>query len=156
MELCTYSPQISPGNTNITAMPATMPLTLVSRDTVLLEYPYSSPTTTLELKVPQLNDIKLLEFSRIQRRSRGNTLVIARKSYWPKSNTFNIAFSSLTAAERDEIIAFVRLTLGKEIKYTDYESQEHKAIIINPSNPITQEGEGCQYTWKVDLQEVLT
>lgn len=156
MELCTYSPQISPGNSNITPMPETMPLTLVSRETVLLEYPYASPTTTLELKVPQLNDIKLVDFSRIQRRSRGNTLITARKSYWPKSNTFNIAFNFLTASERDDVIAFVKLTLGKEVKYTDHESQEHKVILINPANPLTQEGEGCQFTWKVDLQEIIT
>lgn len=154
MENCTYSPQISPGNSNITPMPADLPYTPVARPTILLEYPYAAPTLTLELRTPEFNDIGLLEFSRVQKRSRGNTLILYRDPIWPKSKTFNFSIRALTQVSRDEIIAFCRASIGQWVKFTDWRSQEHKVIILNPSNSITQEGRGCQFTWKVDLQEI--
>lgn len=155
MNECEYSPQISPGNADIVAMSALMPFTPVERSTILLQHPYDTPTLTLELRNPSLNDKLGLTYSRIQRKSRGNQLIVFRATHWPKSRIFNLAFSSLTATNRNEIIAFIRASLGKEIKYTDYLSQEHKVLLINPDTDITQEGIGCQYTWSVSLQEVI-
>ena len=155
MNECEYSPQISPGNADITAMSALMPFTPIERETILLEYPYASPTLTLELRNPELNDRKSLVYSRVQRKSRGNSLILFRASHWPKSRVFNISFRALTSSNRDAIISFIRASLGKEIKYTDFLAQEHKVVLINPDAEITQEGIGCQYTWTASLQEVI-
>lgn len=155
MDECTYSPQITPGNP-MTGMPETIPVTLVNRDTILLEYPYNSPTLTLELKNPILGDHDVAEYSRIQRHTRGLGLKLYRDPTWPKSRTFNISFQGLSSTDRNAILAFIRQTAGLELKYTDYYSQVHKVIMLQPKTPITQTGQGCQYTWKTDLQEVIT
>lgn len=156
MNKCSYSPQISPGNNSVTPIPSTIPFTPESRSTILFEYPYETPTLTLELRTPEFNDIGLLEFSRVQKRSRGNTLILFRDPTWPKSKTFNFSLRALTQVSRNEIIAFCQTTAGQWIKFTDWRSQVHKVIILNPSNSITQEGRGCQFTWKVDLQEIIS
>ncbi len=154
MDECSYSPQITPGNP-ITSMPADIPVTLVARDTILLECPYDTPTITLELKNPILGDHDVAEYSRIQRHTRGLGLKLYRDDTWPKSRTFNMSFQALSAIDRDNILDFIRQTAGLELKYTDYLSQVHKVIMLVPKTPITQTGRGCQYTWKTDLQEII-
>lgn len=151
MDTCTYSPQISPGNTNLTAIPSTGP-TLVRRETVLLEYPYSSPTTTLEVRNPEFNDKVVLQVSRVQRYTRDFSLDIYRDAKWPKTVVLGWNFVGLSRAKADEIIAFCQLCVGKEIKITDFDSRILKCIMTRADNPITQEGPNCLYTWKCDLQ----
>lgn len=155
MDECTYSPQITPGNP-MTAMPSELPFEFVERNTILLQYPYDSPTLTLELKNPIPGDHDLSEWSRIQRHTRGLGLKLYRDDDWPKSRTFNISFQALTQTDRDNILSFIRQTAGHELKYTDYLSEVHKVIMLQPRTPISQSGRGCQYTWKTDLQKVIT
>jgi len=155
MDYCSYSPQISPGNPNITPMPALNPLTIVNRSTVLFQYPYDTPTLTLELRNPQLNDQKTIDLSRIQRHSRGRELITYRDPDWPAGYTLSMAFTSLSLQTKNQIISFVQQTVGREIKFTDHLSQIYKCIIANPRNFISEEYDVCGFTWKVDLQGVL-
>ncbi len=153
MDECTYSPQISPGSPDV-AIPDD-DIVIVQRDTVLLQFPYGSPTDELELRNPELNDKIVTQVYRVQRYTRNNTLDIYRDPTWFKTGVLNWNFTGLTSDQRNDIIAFCRVSAGKYIKVTDYLSQEHKCIIINPDNPITQEHRGCSYTWKVDLQKAV-
>lgn len=137
---CLYEPQISPGNTNLTPMPATAPVTLVRRETILLEFPHDVPTTTLELRSPEFNDKLVKKFTRIYRKSRGNTLIVFRDPAWPKTDIINWAFRGLTNIQAADALAFYKLSAGKYIRLTTYESLVYQGIIINPNNPISQEG----------------
>lgn len=153
MDKCSYSPQISPITIPGLTPPAAVGPTLVKRDTVLLQYPYDSPTTTLTLRVPNLNNKLVPKISRIQTLSRGNTLVVYRDPIWPKSTILNWAFEGLTGDEAEACLAFSKLTCGKIIKLTDYESRVLRGILTNPRNPISQERNSCRgYTWKMDFQ----
>jgi len=150
---CEYSPEISPGSP-LTAMPAS-DITPVDRSTILLEYPYTSPTTTLEIRNPELNDKIVTQVYRVLEYTRGNSLIVFRDPNWFKTYVLNMAFTGLSRDNRNDILAFCRLTAGKYVKLTDYISQTHKGIIMNPDNPITQENRGCGYTWKLDFQGSL-
>lgn len=150
-----YSPQISPGNPNIAAMPEDIPVTLVNRNTVLFEYPYDTPTLTLELKNPVFNNSEALNLSRIERHSRGRELIVYRDPSWPKSQSLSYSFENLSLQNKDDIIEFVQATLGKEIKFTDHQSQIYKMIIANPRDFISEEHGNCGFTWKVNLQGIL-
>lgn len=150
MDYCSYSPQISPGSL-LTPIPSTGP-SLVRRETVLLQYPFSSPTTSLEIRNPEFNDKIVLQVSRVQRYTRDYTLDLYRDSKWPKSVVLGWNFVALHLDKCDEIIDFCKLTVGKEIKVTDYDSRILKGIITRPDNPITQEGPNCLFTWKFDFQ----
>lgn len=151
MDECTYSPQISPGS--LLTPIAANDINVVDRPTILLEYPFVSPTTTLELRNPELNDKIITQVYRVQRYTRDNTLDIYRDPTWFKNGVLNWNFTGLSLDDRNSIISFCRLSAGKYVKVTDYLSQVHKCILINPDNPITQEHSGCNYTWKCDLQK---
>lgn len=147
-----YSPEIVSGP--LANMPVS-DVTIVARTTILLQYPFDVPTTTLQLRNPELNDLFLFQAYRVQEYSRGNSQIIFRDSTWFKTRIFNWAFTALTRQNRDDIISFVRLTAGKYVLVTDFYSLTNKCLIINPDNPITQETPGCGYTWKVDLQKAI-
>lgn len=150
MALCEYDPQIFIGN-----FPTTIPHTIVTRTTVLFQYPYDSPTLELELKTPTFNDQEAIDTSRIQRRSIGGSLIVYRDENWPKGFSLNYSFENLSLEARDNIVSFLRETLGKEIKFTDHNSKVYKAIITNPKDFISEELSDCGFTWKVNLQGIL-
>ncbi len=155
MDECTYSPQISPGNSNRTPIPDVQP-TLTPINYVELAYPFSSPTTTLQLRRPEFNDKLVPKISRILRYSRGNTLRVYRDPVWLKQTIINWNFSGLTKVEAEAALDFFLESVGKEIKLTDYNSQVYKGVILNPENPISQESKSaCSYTLKLDFQGTL-
>lgn len=155
MNKCTYSPQISPGNSELTAPPASLPVVLVSRDTIVLTYPYVSPTLTVEIRNPELNDKEAHQFKRIVSVTRGNKLIVKRNQNWPRSTRLSYNFIALSKEQAYDILDFIKESLGKEIGLLDYESKQWKGIIISPNEPITQEGPGCMYSAKFDFQGVL-
>lgn len=144
MANCTYHPYISPGNSDITPPSSTTPV-LVERDTIELAYPYASPTTTLELRNPEVNDINTLNQIRLIKRSRGNRLITFRESSWAEYETLAFAFSVLTRDTARELLDFFLESLGKEIKLTDYLSREWQGIILNPTEAINERG-ACKYS----------
>jgi len=161
-----YQPEISPGST-LTPMPAT-DITVVNRTTVLLQYPFDVPTTTLTLRAPELSNTIAVQAQRVQGYTRGNTLYQYRDPNWFKTRLFSWTFTGLTRQNRIDILNFVLLSAGQYITVTDYDSQVYKCIITNPDADITQEGPdyaqlppnsalpaGSLYTWKVDLQKAL-
>ena len=154
MSLCTYNPQISPGG-SLTPPPSTLPVILTKRSTVLFEYPYTDPTTTLELRNPEFNDHRAIDLSRVQRYSRGKTLIVYRDPTWPKSFSISYSFTGLSITKKDEIMSFISISLGKEIKFTDYLTQVYKCIITNPKDFLSEESQSCGNTWKVNLQGIL-
>lgn len=139
MNKCTYSPQISPVTIpGLTPPPAVGPV-LVRRATVLFQYPYASPTMTLEIRAPSTNNKLVPKISRIQAMSRGNELLVFRDPIWPKSTLINWSFEGLTAEEAEACLSFALVSCGQLIKVTDYESRVMRCILINPQNPISQE-----------------
>lgn len=153
MNVCSYSPQISPGNSNVNPMPEDAPVTLVPQQTIVLEYPWDTPTITLTLKNPELNDKFVKKFTRIYRRSRGGTIIGYRDVTWPHQDILNWSFMGLPKADAEAALDFYRAAAGKYIKVTTYEGLVYKGIILNTNNPISEEGPGgCQYTLKFDFQ----
>lgn len=142
MDECSFSPQVLSGT-----FPTTQP-TLTPRDTVLFEYGVSS----VELRNPELNDGETIGASRIQRETTGNRLIIYRDDIWPKTEVKTISFRGLNVTDVANLRAFISLTLGKVVTYTDYLSRVYNVIITNPDTTFTEENADCNYTVKLDLQ----
>ena len=134
MNACTYSPQISPGNSRITQMPAEM-RSIVKRQTVVLTYNDLSVT----LPAPNLRNKFLPKISRIQREARGGELIIFRDPIWSKMIALNWAFEGLTSVQAEDCLDFTSQSCGDVISVLDFESRTLEGIIINPTNPISQE-----------------
>ena len=154
MNICTYSPQISPGNPNITPPSASGP-TLVQVDNVVLTYPFVSPTMTVTLPTPEFNNRQVLRIERVTRETRGRTLRTFRYDIWPKIHRLAVSFLGLSPDQLDDFRALVKASVGKEIGYLDYESRQWKGIIINPDTAMSQEGPNCADAVRFDFEGEL-
>ncbi len=139
--LCTYNPILSELST--------MPTTYASSEGQLkLEYPLVTPTSTLNLRNSEFGESYDIGFDRLNAITRGNELVVFGDSHWPEIETFNLSVRNLTTAQRDSIISFIVLTLGRTIKLTDHFGQIWNVIITTPDADFLDErGDGCTFTW---------
>ncbi len=141
-ETCTYDPSI--GSSTSTSNPVPRPLSssfsISRQDDITLEYPWTSPTNSITLRVPELGNRNIVELQRINRRTRGGTLIVWSDPQWPKNEHFVIDIKALTEAKSTELKAFIVLTIGKEIGYTDWENNKYKAVLLNPDTAIKRDG----------------
>lgn len=109
--------------------------------TLTLTFPFNTPTTTLVLRNPNFGNTEAFEFSRINRESRGGTLLIFRDSKWPKQEILNVTIDALKEQQKQDLIDFANQSLGKEIGLLDNENRQWKGVIINPDIDITHLGQ---------------
>jgi hypothetical protein len=140
--LCPYSPFV--GSTTDPAAPQNIlknqPVIDPTRRGVTFFYPWSSPTTTLDLRGPDFGNRNRLEFQRINRETRGGTLIIWADPIWPKNERLVLNFAGLTEAEGQSALDFIALSLGKEIGFTDWEGNTVHGVIMTPSEPLVRDG----------------
>ena len=145
MDKVTYSPQITEGNNDLTPPPAT-PHPVLRRSTVVLTYPFVSPTTTLTIRTPDLGDKKELTYDRIYFESRGLTPHVYRDSNWQKRKILSLSFRALTKTQAADFEAFLKQSLGKVIGYLDYNSWQWSGVIVDPNQAIQEVfGTDCYY-----------
>lgn len=106
-----------------------------------LIYPATgSATDTVEIRPPDLGNKDRLSFQRINRETRGGTLVIFADPNWPKIQTLVLSFSALKRTEAQELLRFMKEHVGQEIKLSDWEQRVWRGIITTPNDPIIQDG----------------
>ena len=87
-----------------------------------LLYPSAGEATdTLTLKTPNFGNLDRLAFNRVQRETRGGTLVIFADPIWPKIQTLVLSFSALKRDEAQGLLTFIDNHLGEEIGLLDWE-----------------------------------
>lgn len=128
-DLCDYTPGVGAGP----AAPSMTPPVLTRRSTILLTYPLTAPTTTIELRAPQFDDVEQYEFRRINRKTRGGTLQIFRDNAWPASERLTYSFDNLKEQKKQDLLQFLQQTIGQEIGLLDYESRKWRGVIITPT-----------------------
>lgn len=115
-----------------------------------LMYPADTPTTTITLCVPNLGDIRRRDFQRINRRSRGNDLIVYRDPAWVVSDHITLLIDKLTMGQKNLLINFLEYTTGLYIGMRDYEGNIWKGFIMNPNVPIQQVGT-CRFTCELQF-----
>lgn len=128
---------------------------LVPASTVTLEFPVVSPTSTVTLPAPLLTNRDELNLTRIQRKTRAGKLITFRDSTWPEHTIFKIKFEDLTDAVRVAFVAFLEVSIGLEIKYTDHEGRAWKGIIVNPNGEVTEAVRLCGHTVEFDFRVIV-
>lgn len=124
--------------------------TITPRNQVDLTY----SSTTITLPAPQFDNVTEINLTRINRETRDKTLKVFSDSLWPEVERFEWTFIGLSLTQRDNLIAFIKLTLGKPITVVDHETRTWTCIIIHPTVPFAQVGPGCQYTAQLQLEVV--
>lgn len=132
-----YTPFV--GATTGAAPPDSLPVT--SGDTGFkLIYPSSGMATdTLDLRNPNLGNPHRLQLVRINRESRGGTLVIFADPLWPIVESMVFNFSVLTSTQAYALRDFMRTHLGLSIKLIDHENRAWTGIISDPTQPIVED-----------------
>jgi hypothetical protein len=139
------------GGTGLEVAPSAVEPTLVDAEVVILQYPFDTPTLTLELRSPELNDRRQHALARISRESMGGTPIVFRDGLWPKSTRLVYVFQGLTEAKKVALQAFILASLGKDIKLTDYETQIYKMMIVNPDAQFVDIGP-CNYEITLEFE----
>jgi hypothetical protein len=133
-----YSPFVGTGDPGYTS-PSTVSPTLGDA-TLTLTYPYGAPTRTLTLRNPAFGDRNQLSFARVNRTSRGGTLIVFADPSWPKIEKLLLTASGLKQQQIDDYQAFLVDSLGKEIGLLDHENRQWRGIITNPDAEIVENG----------------
>jgi hypothetical protein len=143
VSLCTYAPLVGENSIPEAVQPpsATAP-TLVPQDTITLFYPTVTPTSSVEIRAPELGDRDRLEMLRINRESRGGTLQVFADLTWPKVQVLALQFTGLTEAEAASVQAFFASTLGLEVGLTDWEGRTWHGIVVTPNEPLIRSRRG--------------
>lgn len=79
-----------------------------------------------------------LEFTRVVQETRGGDLIVGPTK--AVVQTLQFSFIQLSNAKCDELLSFIRTTLGKEIEFRDHEGNWWDGIIMNPQTPKIQNG----------------
>jgi hypothetical protein len=101
-------------------------------------FKYEDNNTWLALPRPELDNDKRFDFTRINRRSRGNDLIVFRDNAWPRTKTLTLTFSWLRRELIDGILYFLDLTLGKQVKYYDHYGKTWNGFIMTPAAHIQE------------------
>ena len=138
-EVCTFDPMIGSG-TSDDPQPNILinEPTFTHQSTITLFYPWTNPTTTVELRAPELGNKNRLEFQRINRKTRGGTLIVWADNQWPKNETMTLDIRGLSETKAQELLTFITASLGQEIGITDWEGQTLRVVHMNPESPITR------------------
>lgn len=153
-DLCSYHPYV--GSTSDPNAPTPPPTTYTAAGGTSgfrLQYPASGPVTDeLILRSPNLGNRDRLLFSRINRETRGGTLIVYADPIWPKVETLVLQFSALSESEAQDLLTFYEDHLGQEIKLIDWEDRVWTGVIMNVQDPIVADGKGCRYTASFEFE----
>lgn len=106
-----------------------------------LSYPaLATPTDTIVLRAPELDNIDRLAFTRIARETRGGKLSVFADPAWPKTETVIATFVGLTKTEVDTLQAFFVAHLGEEVGMQDWEGREWVGVVTTPNESATNDG----------------
>jgi hypothetical protein len=140
---CQYSPFI--GSSSDPNAP-TPPSTEIDGPMVGIQVPFQlvypstgAVTDAVSLSTPNLGNLDRLSFDRIQRETRGGTLIVYSDPNWPKIQTLVLSFSGLLNVEAQALLTFMDEYLGQEIGLIDWEHRFWRGVIITPEEPIVED-----------------
>lgn len=94
---------------------------------------------SVELPRPELENGLRLDFTRINRRTRGGDLVVFADSAWPKTKTLTLRFMFYGETKAENVRSFLKQTLGKQVQYEDHYGATWQGLIMTPAAEIVQE-----------------
>jgi hypothetical protein len=136
-----YTPFVgSTDDPNAPIPPSTTVPILERVEGVQLYWPVDVPTMTVTLRGPELDNKDRLRFQRINRETRGGTLVVFADPIWPKVQQLTLEFVGLEESEAQSVLSFIAATLGKEVGLRDWENRHWAGVIVSPDEPIIRNG----------------
>ena len=139
-DLCNYKPYI--GSNDDPNAPDPPPATYTAAGVTpgfRLQYPATGTVTDELIISPNLGNRDRLSMTRINRETRGGSLIIYADPLWPKVETLVLSFSGLSRTESQNLLSFIENHLGEEIRLIDYEDRLWQGVITVVQDPVVQD-----------------
>ena len=91
------------------------------------------------LRAPNFGNKDRLSFNRVNRETRGGTLVVYANPIWPKTQTLALSFSALRRSEGLDLLRFFADHLGQEIGVIDWESRYWRGVVTTTTDPVVED-----------------
>lgn len=99
---------------------------------------FVSGNYTLTLRAPDFDNSDKLQFTRVNRQTRGGDLTIFRDPIWPQSAILALKWSTLAQKDINNILIFLKATIGQLVEYTDYEGRVFTGVIKTPASEVVE------------------
>ena len=138
----TFAPQIGANSNPNAPTPPPSSLPAASSQTGFrLQYPATgTPTACVVLpRGPEFGNIDRFTADRINRESRGGTLIVYADPIWPKFHTLVLKISSLQKTDAYALRDFMAAYPGQQISLIDWENRAWSGVITNQQDPLIQD-----------------
>jgi hypothetical protein len=140
-----YHPFVGDGPSGAPAPPAGALTGLMPEIAVPFQLVYPATGTVTDactLRAPNLGNKDRLSFNRVNRETRGGTLVVFADPRWPKTHTLALNFSGLCRDEGQTLLAFLSNHLGQEIGLIDWETRYWRGVVVTTTDPVVEDSPG--------------
>lgn len=96
-------------------------------------------STELVLPRPEPDNTLRLDFTRVNRRTRGGDLVVYAASAWPKTKTQNLTFTFFKEVNAERVKEFLKMTLGKRVEYHAHDGVIWSGFIMTPAAEVSHD-----------------
>lgn len=151
--LCDYSPFIGAGDGDTPAASISDPFDPTFTKGLQLRYPSgASPVDVVTIKRSMnFGDIERFGFDRVNRETRGGTLIVFANPNWPKYQSLVFTISAVTADTATAVLAFLDSYLGRRIGLLTHEGRLWSGVITNPSEAVIQDHRDS-YTISIEFE----
>ncbi len=104
---------------------------------------FSLNSLAVTLRSPEFNNTEKITQNRIMRRSRAGDLIIFRDSQWPATEVLHMDFAYLTSKQSQDLLNFMRETIGLAIKFVDNEQRTWNGFIMTPATQVAEQLRNC-------------
>jgi hypothetical protein len=107
-----------------------------------MRFELASPSTILTLKNPEFQNTDDLQFTRIDRKTRGGDRKLYSDQDWGTVQTLRLRVEKLCAVDADMVIDFLNISNGLEVSLFDWEGRQWDGLILNSDTDVfTDENE---------------
>lgn len=89
-----------------------------------------------------LDDIDRIQSDRINRESRGGTLLVFADSLWPQTETLLYSVSGIKRPVAHDLLDFLSDNLGTPVTLTTHEGHQWTGLVINPDAAVVEDRRG--------------
>ena len=105
-----------------------------------LVYPATGEVTdSVTLRAPEFGNKDRLAFNRVNRETRGGTLIVFADPIWPKIQTLVLTFTALRKPEVEALQEFLDDYVGQELGMIDWEKRFWRGIVVSPGVDVIED-----------------
>lgn len=108
---------------------------------------YSTTSSVVTLRSPDIGDGVQQQLHTIVRRSRGGKLLAYRSTDWNKTKILSYSnIPVLTETEKDDFLDFLDDSAGQIVELTDHHGDSYDGIIVDQSIEVATNKDTCSYS----------